>query len=103
MFNEAFAGTLPRQGTAVAVRWDALYWFLIWISAFFFVLIVGTMIYFAIKYRSSVARKPKYITHSSMLEAIWIVLPTVLLMIIFVWGYTVYHDMIQAPADAYEV
>ena len=34
MFNEAFAGTLPLQGTDVAVRWDSLYNFLLFLVVF---------------------------------------------------------------------
>jgi cytochrome c oxidase subunit 2 len=103
MFNEAFAGTLPIQGTEVAARWDTLYYFLIWVSIFFFVLVVGAMIYFAWKYRRHAGHKTEYITGSHLLEAIWVGVPTVLLMVIFGWGYSVYHDMKTAPSDAYEI
>lgn len=103
-WNTAYAASLPLQGSDVAVRWDALYNFLLILSLFFFVLIVGAMVYFAIKYRYRPgAARAKYITGNHMLEAIWIIIPTVLLMVIFGWGYSVYHDMTQAPTDAYEV
>ena len=42
---------LPLQGSDVAVMWDHLYWFLFWLSVFFFVLVVGGMLYFAVVYR----------------------------------------------------
>jgi cytochrome c oxidase subunit 2 len=102
-FNEAYAGTLPLQGTDVAVRWDTLYNFLIGLSVFFFVLVVGAMIYFCIKYRAGATTKAKYITGNHLLEGVWIAVPTVLLLVIFGWGYFVYRDMRQAPSDAYEV
>jgi cytochrome c oxidase subunit 2 len=103
MFNEAFAGTLPIQGTDIAAKWDTLYYFLVGISVFFFVLVVGAMIYFLIKYRHQTGRKPEYITGSHLLEAIWVAVPTVLLLVIFGWGYVVYHDMKTVPSDAYEI
>lgn len=103
MFNEAYAGTIPLPGTDVAAQWDNLYSFLVWISIFFFILIVGGMLYFIIKYRYRPGMKSKYITGHHLLEAIWIVVPTLLLLIIFGWGYSVYRSMTQAPADAYEV
>lgn len=103
MFDRMFNGDLPLQGTDVAARWDSLYNFLVWLSVFFFILVVGGMIYFAFKYKSRPGIKPKYITGNHLLEAIWIAVPTVLLMVIFAWGYSVYHDMTQAPTDAYEV
>lgn len=103
MFNEAFAGTLPLQATEVASKWDVLYNFLVSISVFFFILVVGGMIFFAIKYRKSANIKTKYITGSHALEALWTIIPTVLLLMIFGWGYYVYNAMTQAPTEAYEV
>lgn len=103
MLNQAFAGTVPIAGTAVAARWDGLWNFLLGLSAFFFVLVVGAMIYFLIAYRHKPQRKTSYITGSHLLEAVWIGVPTVILMVIFGWGYSIYHDMTQAPSDAYEV
>jgi cytochrome c oxidase subunit 2 len=102
-FNSAFANTLPIAATEAAVRWDSLYDFLLWLSVFFFVLVVGAMIYFVVKYRNRPGHKAVYETGSHLLEAIWIGVPTVLLMIIFGWGYSVYRDMKQAPSDAYEI
>jgi cytochrome c oxidase subunit 2 len=103
MFNLAFAGTIPLQGSEIAARWDNLYNFLLWLSVFFFVLVVGGMVYFIFAYPHKAGKKTKYITGSHLLEAIWIGVPTLLLMVIFVWGYSVYHSMKQAPADAYEI
>jgi cytochrome c oxidase subunit II len=103
MFNVAYADTLPIQATAVAIQWDDLYLFLVWLSVFFFILVVGGMIWFCIKYRYQPGFRPKYITGSHLLEAIWIAIPTVLLLVIFGWGYVVYRNMIHAPTDAYEI
>jgi cytochrome c oxidase subunit 2 len=103
MFDKMFNGDLPLQATDVAARWDNLYNFLVWLSVFFCVLVVGGMVYFAFKYKARPGVKPKYITGNHLLEAVWIVIPTVLLMVIFGWGYSVYQSMTQAPLDAYEV
>ncbi|MEK6580104.1 MAG: cytochrome c oxidase subunit II transmembrane domain-containing protein, partial [Bdellovibrionota bacterium] len=104
MQNNLFAGTLPIQGSDVAAQWDMLYWFLFWLSAFFFVLVVGAMIVFAVKYRhSKVGTKTKYLTGSHALEGVFVVVPTILLMVIFFWGYKVYRNMVTAPADSYEI
>jgi cytochrome c oxidase subunit 2 len=103
MFSLSIASTLPIQGTLVAGQWDDLYGFLVWLSVFFFILVVGGMIYFAIKYRAQPGFRPKYITGNHALEAVWIVVPTILLMVIFVWGYVVYRNMVHPPTDAYEI
>src|SRR6185437_9710129 len=103
MFNLAFAGTTPLQGSEIAARWDSLYNFLLWLSVFFFVLVVGGMIYFIFAYRHDPKKKSKYITGHHLLEAVWIAVPTLLLLAIFGWGYFVYENMVQSPSDAYEV
>jgi cytochrome c oxidase subunit 2 len=104
MFNQAYASsTLPIAGTDIAVEWNSLYAFVMGLSIFFFVLVVGGMIYFMIKYKHRPGQMTEYHRDSNLLEGIWIGVPTALLMIIFVWGYSVYHSMRQAPSDSYEV
>ncbi|MBI4924851.1 MAG: cytochrome c oxidase subunit II [Bdellovibrio sp.] len=95
--------SLPIAATDVAVMWDHLYWFLVWLSVFFFVLVVGTMIYFVIKYRHQKKQKPVFITGNHTLEVIWSIVPLLLVLIVFVWGYVVYRKMIHAPPNSLEV
>ena len=99
----AHAATIPVAATEVAKSWDTLYWFLIWLSAIFFVGIVAAMVIFAVKYRKSVHKKPSYIHGHVGLEIVWTVIPTILVLWIFVWGWEVYTDMVHAPADAMEI
>ncbi|MFZ9594925.1 MAG: cytochrome c oxidase subunit II [Bdellovibrionia bacterium] len=104
MFNEAFAAsTVPLQGTDIAVKWDSLYNFLVGLSIFFFILVIGGMLVFIYKYRHKPGVKTQYMTDSHLLEGLWVGVPTALLMGIFVWGYSVYHSMKSAPSDAYEI
>lgn len=98
-----FFGTLPLQATDIALKHDKLYIFLVVISIFFCVLVFGAMIYFAVNYRKSVRAKADYIPGNHLLELIWTVIPTILVMVIFVWGYMVYKDMVYAPSEAIEV
>ncbi len=95
--------TKPIQGSDVAVAWDGLYDFLVYLSIFFFILIVGAVVLFAIRYKAKPGVKAKYITDNHLIEGIWTFVPFVLLMVIFVWGYVVYNKMVSAPADAYEI
>jgi cytochrome c oxidase subunit 2 len=94
---------LPLQGTDVAVAWDHLYWFLFWLSVFFFILVVGGMIYFAVAYRRKEGKKAKYIVDNHALEAAWTIVPTILLLVIFAWGWGVYKKMVDAPSNAMEI
>lgn len=96
-------GSLPIVGTEVARSWDHLYIFLVALSLFFFILVVGGMIYFAIKYRAGRPGKTSYIEGNVPLEIAWTVVPTVLLLVIFAWGWFVYRKMVEAPPNSYEV
>jgi cytochrome c oxidase subunit 2 len=100
---EAHATTIPVAATDIAKDWDTLYWFLVYLSAFFFVGIVIAMIYFAVKFGKNANKKPKYIHGNTALEVIWTVIPTILLFVLFGWGWSVYRDMTTAPSDAMEV
>lgn len=95
--------TLPIPASDVAVAWDHLYLFLFWLSVFFFILVVGGMIYLAVRYRKKPGQKTKFIADHHGLEIFWTIVPTILLMVIFVWGWNVYKTMTHAPSDAMEI
>ena len=99
----ANAATLPVAATDIAQSWDTLYWFLIYTSVIFFVGIFIAMIVFAVKYRKQVHKKPKYIHGHTGLEVVWTIIPSILLFVMFGWGWSVYRDMIHAPSDAMEI
>jgi cytochrome c oxidase subunit II len=94
----------PEQASSIAARVDAVYFFLIAISAFFVVLIFTLVIYFAVKYRRrSEAERPRPIDTDLRLEILWTVIPLILTMISFAWGARLYVTMNEAPADAMEI
>jgi cytochrome c oxidase subunit 2 len=99
----AYAETLPIAATDAAIRWDSLWGFLLWLSVFFFVLVMGAMIIFMIKYRARPGVKTIYVKDHHLLEGLWIAVPTILLLGIFGWGYSVYNSMMRPPADAIEI
>jgi cytochrome c oxidase subunit 2 len=102
-FSSAYGATLPIAATDAAVRWNSLWDFLLWLSVFFFVLIMGAMILFVIKYRARPGVKTIYVKDHHLLEGLWIAVPTILLLGIFGWGYSVYNSMMRPPADALEI
>jgi cytochrome c oxidase subunit 2 len=83
---------------------DALYFFLLAISAFFGLLIAGLIVYFALKFHR---RKPDEIganIHGSLaLELGWTVIPFLITMVIFVWGASVYFAMARPPAETLNI
>ena len=99
----ALFGTLPVTASKVAAQWDALYIFLFVVSIVFFLIVMVPLVVFSIKYRHKPGRKATYISHNTKLEVIWTVVPTIILMVIFAWGWIVYRDMITIPENAMEV
>jgi len=94
----------PAQNSTFASNVDNIYYFIFWLSMFFFVLVVALMIYFMVKYRRVEGQEPeKSPSHNTPLEVTWSVIPGFLVLGIFWWGFTGYIDMRSPPADAYEV
>ena len=95
---------VPAQASTVANDVDALYLFLVLVSAFFAVLIATLIVYFAIKYRRrdplSVGAR---ITGSVPLELLWTVIPLGISMVIFVWGASLFYRIARPPKDALDV
>jgi len=80
---------------------DPIYFYIFWVSAFFFVLLMALMVYFGVKYRRKpgVAPQPSA-SHNTLLELSWSVIPTLLMAVMFYWGFKGYIVTRVAPADA---
>ncbi|GAB5518490.1 MAG: cytochrome c oxidase subunit II [Rhodothermales bacterium] len=95
---------LPEAGSSLASELDVLFYFVIWVSTIIFVLVVAAMAYFTVKYRrKSPNERPPLLHEHKLLETAWIVIPTILVLIVFTWGFRSYVKLTVAPADAYEV
>jgi cytochrome c oxidase subunit 2 len=88
----------------MAPRVDALYFFLIGLTAFFSLLIAGLIVAYAIKFRR---RSPDAIgarIHGGlMLEITWSVIPFLITMVLFVWGASVFFAMSRPPDETLNV
>src|SRR6266511_2466794 len=94
----------PEQASTIAGRVDALYYFLVAVSAVMSMLIAGLIIYFAIKYRRrSENEVGAQITGDMRLEVLWTLIPFGIMMVMFVWGASVYFTIYHPPRDALEV
>src|SRR4029434_1481231 len=84
---------------------DGLFYFIFWITVFFFVLILTLMIFFVIKYRYREGREdPERATAPrTALERTWPVIPTGLVLMIFYYGFQGFLRMSIAPPNAYEI
>jgi cytochrome c oxidase subunit 2 len=71
------------------------------LSVFFTVSIVGTMLYFATKYRrrNGVDHETPHIHGSVLLEVIWTAVPTLICIVVAAAGYLGYEEMRTPPAN----
>jgi cytochrome c oxidase subunit 2 len=95
---------LPVEGTQYAGQVDDLFMFILFVSGFFFLLVTGLLAYFILRYRR---RGPNevtpHITHNFKLEVAWTLIPLVLVIVIFFWGFHGYLDATVPPKDALEI
>ncbi|MGO9836677.1 MAG: c-type cytochrome [Polyangiaceae bacterium] len=101
--NDPATFQLPEQMSTVAGDIDWLYYFIYWLSVVLFVAIVGTMVYWAIKYRERKGHKAEPTGHNVPLEVAWTIAPIFILAFLFHKGFQGYMDMAIAPANAIEI
>lgn len=99
----ADAAILPQQASTFSEQVDSLFWFIHGLGAFFFLLITGLVIYFAIRYRRGRPGVTPAPSHSLPLEVTWTVVPVILVMAIFVWGFQGYMFMNVPPRGAIDL
>jgi cytochrome c oxidase subunit 2 len=94
----------PEQASTTAGQVDALYFFLIALTAFFSLLIAALVFGFAIRYRRrSPDERPPAIYGSLALELTWTIIPLAIVAVIFFWSADLYVTLSRVPKDAIEV
>ncbi len=97
---------LPPESSTMAGEIDSLFYFIAYVSIFFLGIVTFAIIYFGIKYRR---RDDDYdnitpqMDHNRILEWTWSVIPSILVIIVFFWGFNVFMKMNIAPKDAIEI
>ena len=83
---------------------DAVFFFIFWVSVLFFVILMGLMVYFAIRYRRrpGVPIEPSP-SHNTNLELAWSIIPSILFLVMFIWGFEEYIKTRIAPIDAEQI
>ena len=88
----------------MAARVDALYFFLIGLSLFFSLLIAGSIVYCAVKYRRRSRDAVGARIHGGMiLEITWTAIPLLITLVIFVWGSSVYFAIARPPDETLNI
>ncbi|MEZ4547938.1 MAG: cytochrome c oxidase subunit II [Thermodesulfobacteriota bacterium] len=95
---------IPEVASNLAGKVDGVLLTITLLSLFFFVLITVILVVFAVKYRRKRDdEETPYITGSEPLEIIWTVIPSILLIALFVYGFVVYKEMRTPPADSVDI
>ena len=95
---------LPPAGSTIAGDVDALFYFIFYASLVFFAIVVMATVFFMYRYRR---RGELQLTsgrdHNVKLEILWTVIPTILVIIVFVWGFKTFLKMHVVPNEAIEI
>ncbi len=95
---------LPPAKSTVAADHDFLFWFVHLASFLLTFGIIVSLIYFLIKYRrKSEDDVTPVITHNNKLEVTWSVIPLIMALITFGWGFQTFLKQTTPPDDAYEI
>ncbi len=84
---------------------DRAFWITTGISVMMFLLVVGLMVYFIFHYHHSKVKleEIRNIKDHLGLEIAWTVIPTILLFVIFYYGYSAFREIRTMPKDAFSV
>lgn len=94
---------MPSVSSTLAPQVDAAFWFIVGISVFLLALITFFMVFFVIRYSRRRNPVPTDIEGNIWLEIAWTVVPVVIVLAMFQFGYTGYAAMRNVPKGAMEV
>ncbi len=95
---------LPSASSIRAEGVDDLFMFILWLNILFFLLIAVLIVLFVAQYRRrSANQKTAHIEHSTALELTWTIIPSILCLIVFFWGFNTYIQAAVAPDGAMEI
>jgi len=95
---------VPDQASTIARGVDYLYYFLTAIDLFFTAIIFLTIFYFALRYRRrSEQDQPQQIEGSLPLEIAWTLIPLGLVVVVFLWGTSLFIRNSRPPTASTEI
>jgi cytochrome c oxidase subunit II len=94
-------GQLPKLASTFD-HVDGLFYFTYAVCIFFFFLILGVLLFSCVKYRRRTWDQPaaSNVTHNTPLEVVWTVIPLIIVMVMFAWGFKGCLDMTTVPHAA---
>jgi cytochrome c oxidase subunit II len=95
---------MPKSVNVEADPTDQMFYAVTGLSIFFFVAITALVIYFVIRYRHRPGHKAEpSAAHNDALEITWTVIPTIITVFLFYFGWRAYVKVVTPPAQAVEV
>lgn len=94
---------MPQAPTQHVETVDFVMLYIVGISVILLLGITAVMIYFVFKYNRKKGHKPVDIHGNIWLEIVWIVIPTILVLSMFYFGYTGFRDIRNIPEGAFEI
>ena len=96
---------MPTGASTIAGGVDHTLDVINWICYFFFALVVALMVYFVVKYRHRKGERFRtdFPHHNTPLEVTWSIIPTIIVIGIFVVGFRSYLDIYTAPKNAFDI
>lgn len=95
---------MPKAVNQAAEDSDMMFYAVLALSAFFFFGITACVVYFVIKYRHRPGHKPQpSAAHNDAMEITWTVIPTLITVFLFWYGWRSYIHVVTPPQKAVEI
>lgn len=90
----------PDQASAFSSKVDAIFLASFIASAVILLGIAAVIVYFVVRYSRANNPEPEDIEGNLVLEIVWTLIPTVLFLVMFYFGWTRFQEMRAPPADS---
>ncbi|MBA3452276.1 MAG: cytochrome c oxidase subunit II [Deltaproteobacteria bacterium] len=95
---------MPKYVNSVTDSSDMMYMSVLALSAFFFFAIAGAVIYLTWRYRHRPGHKAEpSASHNDALEITWTIIPTIITVFLFYYGWRSYIHIVTPPQKAVEI
>jgi cytochrome c oxidase subunit II len=95
---------MPKAVNLEADSTDQMFYAVWALSAFFFLAITAAVVYFVIKYRHRPGHKAEpSASHNDALEITWTIIPTIISVFLFYYGWRTYVKVVTPPQKAIEI
>ncbi len=95
---------MPAGQSNFAGEVDPIFYFLLYASIILFLIVVGGTGYLVWKYRHTGKEiKTPGVSENLTLEFTWTIIPIIMVIVVFFWGFNVFMKMNIVPRDAYEI